>query len=58
MLRFAKSAMKTDHVDIGISICQNILQQESNNSKALVLLGEGYMLKGDPVKAIQHMNKL
>jgi tetratricopeptide (TPR) repeat protein len=58
MLRFAKSAMKTDHVDIGISICQNILQQESNNSKALVLLGEGYMLKGDPVKAIQHMEQV
>jgi len=55
LVRFAKSAMKTDRVDIAISICQNILQQAPNNTKALVLLGEGYMLKGDPVKAIQHM---
>jgi tetratricopeptide (TPR) repeat protein len=58
LVRFAKSAMKTDRVDIAISICQNILQHAPNNTKALVLLGEGYMLKGDPVKAIQHMEQV
>lgn len=58
LVHLAKSAMKTNHVDMSISICQNILQQDPNNSKALVILGEGYMLKGDSVKAIQHLEQV
>ncbi len=56
--RFAESAIKTDHADMGISICHNILKQEPHNSKALILLGESYMEKGDLVKAIQHMEQV
>ncbi len=58
LVRFAKSAMATDRLEMGISICQNILQQAPNNTQALVLLGEGYMAKGDPVKAIHHMEQV
>jgi len=56
--RFAESALRTDRIDMAISICQNILKQETQNTKALVLLGEGYMQKGDNVKAIQHMEQV
>jgi len=56
--RFAEAALKTDHIDMSISICQNILKDASRNTKALVLLGEGYMLKGDVVKSIQHMEQV
>jgi tetratricopeptide (TPR) repeat protein len=58
LVNFAKSALKTDHVDIAISICQNILKQEKFNIKALILLGESYAEKGDFVKAIQHMEQV
>jgi len=56
--RFAEAALKTDHIDMAISICQNILKQVPRNTKALILLGEGYMLKGDAVKSIQHMEQV
>jgi tetratricopeptide (TPR) repeat protein len=56
--RFAESALKTNHVDMAISICQNILKQDKTNTKALILLGESYMEKGDTVKAIQHMEQV
>lgn len=56
--RFAEASLKTDRVDMAISICQNILKEDGRNSKALVLLGEGYMLKGDIVKSIQHMEQV
>jgi len=55
---FAQAALKTDRVDMAISICQNILKQTPQNTKALVFLGESYMAKGDPVKAIQHMEQV
>ncbi len=58
LVYLAKSAMKTEHVDMAISICQNILHRVPNNTQALVLLGEGYMIKGDSVKAIQHMEQV
>jgi len=53
--RFAEAALRTDRIDMSMSICQNILKQNDHNTRALVLLGEGYMQKGDIVKAIQHM---
>jgi tetratricopeptide (TPR) repeat protein len=56
--RFAESALKTDHIDMGISICHNIIKQDPLNSKALILLGDGYMQKGDMVKAVQHMEQV
>ena len=56
--KFAQAALKTDHVDMTVSICQNILKDSPHNSKALVLLGEAYMVKGDSVKAIQHMEQV
>ena len=56
--RFAEAALKTNHVDMAISICQNILKRDSVNVKALILLGEGYMENGDSVKAIQHMEQV
>ncbi len=56
--KYAEAALKTDHIDMAISICQNILKQEPRNSKALILLGEGHMLKGDVVKSIQHMEQV
>jgi tetratricopeptide (TPR) repeat protein len=56
--RFAEAALRTDHVDMSISICQNILQQKAENTQSLILLGEAYMLKGDVVKAIQHMEQV
>ena len=56
--RFAESALRTDRVDIAISVCQNILQKESKNPKALILLGESFMSKGDIIKAIQHMEQV
>lgn len=55
---YAEAALRTDHVDMAISICQNILKQEPRNTKALTLLGEGYMLKGDVIKSIQHMEQV
>jgi len=55
---FALAALKTERVDMAISICQNILKQSPHNSKALVFLGEAYMSQGDPVKAIQHMEQV
>ena len=55
---FAVAALKIDRVDMSISICQNILKKDPKNSKALITLGEGYMLKGDVVKAIQHMEQV
>lgn len=58
MERFGESALKTDRVDMAVSVCQNILKQDSKNTKALVLLGESYMAKGDAVKAIQHMEQV
>lgn len=56
--RFAESALKTGRVDIAISVCQNILKREAQNTKALILLGESYMGKGDIIKAIQHMEQV
>jgi tetratricopeptide (TPR) repeat protein len=56
--RFAESALKTGHVDIAISACQNILRRESKNTKSLILLGESFMSKGDIIKAIQHMEQV
>jgi tetratricopeptide (TPR) repeat protein len=56
--RFAESALKTDRVDTAITVCQNILKKEKYNAKALILLGEGFMYKGDIIKAIQHMEQV
>jgi tetratricopeptide (TPR) repeat protein len=56
--KYAEAALKTDRIDMAISICQNILKQEPRNTKALILLGEGYLLKGDVVKSIQHMEQV
>jgi tetratricopeptide (TPR) repeat protein len=53
--RFAEAALRTDHVDMAMSICQNLIKREPHNRKALILLGEVYMQKGDVLKAIQHM---
>ncbi len=55
---FAESALKTNHVEIAISICQNILKKEARNSKALILLGESFMYNGEIIKAIQHMEQV
>lgn len=55
---FAEAALETKQVDLAISICQNILKQEKDQAKALVLLGKGYFQKGDSVKAIQHMEQV
>ena len=55
---FALTAIKTNRIDMAISVCQNILQKDPHNTKSLVLLGEAYMLKGDVVKAIQHMEQV
>lgn len=55
---FAESALKTNRVDMSIAICQNILKQDNKNTKALVLLGEAFMMNGDAVKAIQHMEQV
>jgi len=56
--RFAESALKTKRVDIAISVCQNILKKESHNAKALILLGKSFMVRGDTIKAIQHMEQV
>ena len=56
--RFAEAALRTDRIDMSMSICQNILKQDDHNTRALVLLGEGYMQKGDVVKSIQHMEEV
>ena len=56
--RFAKAAIQTDRIEMAISVCQNIIKQDTKNTKALVLLGESYMAKGDAVKAIQHMEQV
>ena len=58
LLLFAKAALQTDHADMAISICQNILKRNENQPEALVLLGEGFWQKGDSVKAIQHLEKV
>jgi len=58
LILFAESALHTDRTDMAISICQNILKQDPQNAKALVLIGEGFWQKGDVVKAIQHMEKV
>jgi predicted Zn-dependent protease len=55
---FAESALMIGRVDLAISICQNILKDDKSNSKALILLGKGYLEKGDIVKAIQHMEQV
>ena len=55
MEMFAEAALKTDRIDIAISISQNIIKKAPRNIKALILLGEGLMYKGDIIKAIQHM---
>ena len=55
---FAEAALRTEQVDVSMSICQNILKRESRNTKALVLLGEGFMQNGDVLKAIQHMESV
>jgi tetratricopeptide (TPR) repeat protein len=55
---FAKSSLKTDREDMAISICQNILKQDPYATEALILLGEGFVRKGDIAKAIQHMEKV
>jgi tetratricopeptide (TPR) repeat protein len=56
--RFAESALKTGREDTAISVCQNILKKEAQNTKALILLGESFMGKGDIIKAIQHMEQV
>jgi tetratricopeptide (TPR) repeat protein len=53
--RFAEATLRTDHIEMAMSICHNILKRDARNTKALVLLGEGYLQKGDVLKAIQHM---
>ena len=53
--RFAEAAMRTDQVEMAISISQNIIKRDAHNTQALVLLGEGFMRNGDVIKAIQHM---
>ena len=53
--RFAEAALRTDRVDMAMSICHHIIKRDARNTKALVLLGEAYLLKGDVVKAVQHM---
>lgn len=58
LLLFAESALHTDRTDMALSICQSVLQQDPQNPKALILLGEGFWQKGDIVKAIQHMEKV
>jgi len=55
---FAEAAVRTKQAEMGLSICQNILKRSPNNSKALVLLGEIYLQKGDAIKAIQHMENV
>lgn len=55
---FAESALQTGRTDIAISACQNILKKEAHNSKALILLGNSFMYKGDIIKAIQHMEQV
>lgn len=55
---YAEAAVRTQQTETAISICQNILQRYEKNPKALVLLGEIYHLKGDPLKAIQHMESV
>ncbi len=55
---FAESALKTGRDEMAISICQNILKQEPHATRALILLGEGFMRKGDVAKAIQHIEKV
>lgn len=55
---FAESALKTNRVDIAISVCQNILKKDVHNTKALIFLGESFMHKGDIIKAIQHMENV
>ena len=52
---FAEAALRTEEVDVSMSICQNILKREPDNTRALVLLGESFMKNGDVIKAIQHM---
>lgn len=54
----AESALMTGRNDMAISICQNILTKDKANAHALILLGKGYMKKGDVVKAIQHMEQV
>jgi tetratricopeptide (TPR) repeat protein len=53
--RFAESALRTEHVDMAMSICHNLIKRDPLNKNALILLGEIYMQKGDVLKAIQHM---
>jgi tetratricopeptide (TPR) repeat protein len=55
---FAEAAIRTGEAEMGMSICQNILKRSADNPKALVLLGEVYLHKGDVVKAIQHMESV
>lgn len=56
--KFALSALRTEHIDMAISICHNILQKNDRSVKALVILGEAYFSKGDTAKAIQHMEQV
>jgi tetratricopeptide (TPR) repeat protein len=58
LVLFAESALNTKRTDLAISICQNVLKETPTQSKALILLGEGFWQKGDTVKAIQHMEKV
>lgn len=53
--RYAESALKSNEIDIAMTVSHNIIKREPQNKKALVLLGEGYFHKGDQSKAIQHM---
>jgi tetratricopeptide (TPR) repeat protein len=55
---FAEAAIRTNQVEMGMSICQNILKRSPDNPKALVLLGEVFLHKGDVIKAIQHMESV
>ena len=58
LLLFAESSLHTERTDMSISISQNILKQDPQNPKALILLGEGFWQKGDIVKAVQHMERV
>ena len=58
LLLFAESSLHTDRTDMSISISQNILKQDPQHPKAMILVGEGFWQKGDIVKAIQHMEKV
>ncbi len=55
---FAISALQIGQYDVAVSLCQKILEQDSEHPSALVLLGKVYLSKGDSKKAIQHLEQV